>query len=273
MSNEFEQKSTWNETGNQKRILRRIGLDALSGSLAALSVAPMIFMIDKAIVQKASGTMTLRQSFKDSCISLFKHPGRFILKREFLLVMFVYGSTYTAANAIDSLCKIYNVSDIIPKMVGVTAVKIYTSIIKDRAFAYSYGKPVNNKVGPISLFLWLIRDLILMTCAFVLPSRISPMIEKSGFSESNARKLSQISLPVSFQLFLTPIHLLGYDYYNFKNRRFPERVTYISSIYFSAIGIRMLRMGIAYGIGGNNNLMFRDKFISKYEGVNWNASY
>ena len=111
MSNEFEQKSTWNETGNQKRILRRIGLDALSGSLAALSVAPMIFMIDKAIVQKASGTMTLRQSFKDSCISLFKHPGRFILKREFLLVMFVYGSTYTAANAIDSLCKIYNVSD------------------------------------------------------------------------------------------------------------------------------------------------------------------
>jgi len=35
----------------------------------------------------------------------------------------------------------------------------------------------------------------------------------------------------------------------------------------------VVRMGAAYGIGGVNNLRFRDYFISKYEGPNWDKSY
>jgi hypothetical protein len=269
----MDKQSRWNGAEKRNRIFRRIRQDCIAGIFAAFSAAPIIMAVDKAVVQKTSGTATFTQSFKDTFTKLLKTPHRFIFSREFAWIFLVYSSTYCAANSIDSLCKINNTSDVIPKLIGVTAVNMTASILKDRAFAYYYGKKVSNPVGAISILLWLFRDVLTMAGAFVLPSRVAKLLQERKMEENKAKKITQFALPMSFQLVLTPFHLLGYDFYNYKDRSFSERVAYLSPQYISTVGVRMIRMGAAYGIGGVNNIRFRNYFISKYEGEDWDKSY
>lgn len=74
-------------------------------------------------------------------------------------------------------------------------------------------------------------------------------------------------------MFLTPIHLLGIDFYNFQNKQFSERIKYLKPVYLPSVGIRMVRMSAAYGIGGVNNRKFRNMLISRIEGLDWDNSY
>ncbi len=149
------------------------------------------------------------------------------------------------------------------------------SILKDRAFALYFGKSAKGKtVQPISLFFWLIRDVLTMAGAFVIPSRLALLLQRRmGLSEEIAQNTSQFFCPVFFQFALTPIHLIGYDYYNYPDKKIPQRVSYLAKMYPQSVGIRMIRMGGAYGIGGVNNRNFRDYLISKFEGNGWDESY
>lgn len=47
----------------------------------------------------------------------------------------------------------------------------------------------------------------------------------------------------------------------------------IAKIYPSTLGLRMVRMGGAYGIGGVSNKNLRDFLISKAEGEAWDDGY
>lgn len=273
MSLEKKVDSPWNGPDRVSRICRRISLDWICGLGAAFTAAPIIMAIDKAVVQNTSGTQTIFASLKETTSFLIKNPLKFIASREFRWIFLVYGATYMAANSIDSLCKINQTSDVLPKLVGVTAVNMTASVLKDRAFAYYYGKKVSNKVGRISMMLWLLRDILTMAGAFVLPSRLASIMQKAGVEENSARKITQFALPVSFQVMLTPLHLMGYDFFNHKDRKMTERVGHLKSVYFGSVGIRMVRMGAAYGIGGNNNYKFRNYFISQFEGKDWNKNY
>jgi len=49
------------------------------------------------------------------------------------------------------------------------------SILKDRAFAYYFGSNMKGKVGVASMGLWLIRDVLTMAGAFILPAKLSAM--------------------------------------------------------------------------------------------------
>ena len=79
--------------------------------------------------------------------------------------------------------------------------------------------------------------------------------------------------PILFQFVLTPLHLLGYDIYYHPALGVKKRFLGILSIYPSTLFIRMIRMGGAYGIGGVSNRYFRDRFISQYEGKDWDDNY
>lgn len=70
---------------------------------------------------------------------MFKNPLRFFTNKKYLWIIAVYGPTYIAANTIDSLCKIYTINDLMPKLFGVTAVNMVMSILKDRAYAVYFG--------------------------------------------------------------------------------------------------------------------------------------
>jgi hypothetical protein len=183
-----------------------------------------------------------------------------------------------AGNTIDSICKIYGINDLYPKLLGVTALNMTASVLKDRAFAKMFGAAGNSSaqaVGAISLAIWLVRDILTVANAFVLPDRMSHSLVTSGVVDSDpvAKTITTFACPVLAQFALTPLHLLGYDYYNRPSMVFNDRINYLSPKYLPSVGIRMVRMGAAYGIGGVNNRQFRDYFVSMVEGPNWDKYY
>ena len=50
------------------------------------------------------------------------------------------------------------------------------SILKDKAFAYYFGSTMKGKVSWASMSLWLLRDVLTMAGAFVIPSRIAKIM-------------------------------------------------------------------------------------------------
>ncbi len=161
------------EKNRYSKMLRRVGLDCVTGILAALTVSPIMLTVDKAVVEKTNGKRTLMQSVKKSMKFLIFSPLKYVRSKEFLWIFGVYGPTYMCANSIDSVCKITHTNDIIPKLIGVTAVNMTMSILKDRAFAYYFGSSNKGKVTVVSMGLWLLRDVLTMAGAFVIPSRLS----------------------------------------------------------------------------------------------------
>jgi len=268
------QASVWSGPDRNYKIARRVALDWGAGIMAAFTASPIIMAVDKAVVEGTSGSKGVFQSFFGTLKDSIKNPIALIKSREFLWIFGVYATTYMAANSIDSVCKIMQMSDVIPKLIGVTAVNMTMSILKDRAFALAFGRAVSHKVPMISYGLWLFRDVLTMGAAFVIPSRASKYLQDNhGMEKGAADKVSLVSFPILFQVFLAPVHMLGIDFFNFKERAFKERIDFLKPKYISTVGIRMLRMGAAYGIGGVNNRSFRDKLVSHFEGQDWDKTY
>ena len=181
-----------------------------------------------------------------------------------------------AGNSLDSLCKIYQVDDVLPKLIGITAVNMTASVLKDRAFAEMFGTTVGAPVGRISLLIWLVRDFLTVANAFILPDRIAHFVHNQGLVEDEkaAKKMATFICPTLSQFALTPLHLLGFDFYNRPSApNIADRIKHLTPKYLPSVGIRMVRMGAAYGIGGVNNRSFREFFIGMIEGQNWDKSY
>lgn len=256
------------------RLTRRLLLDSISGAIAAFTVSPILYIVDRAIVEKTAGKLTLPQSSLNTLKKMAKNPLKFIIRKDFLWIYLVYSTTYMTANSIDSLCKITNTNDIFPKLIGVTAVNMTTSILKDRAYAYYFGsKSGNKRVTAVSMAFWLVRDVLTMAGAFVIPSRLAAYLRRKGVEEEKSVNFSQFFCPVFFQTCLTPVHLLGYSYYEMPVFSVMGRFWNLVGIYPGAVFIRMIRMGGAYGVGGVNNRGLRNHFIGKYEGDDWDDQY
>jgi hypothetical protein len=81
-SGEVVAKRNWNTS----KLGLRIGADALSAGAAGVLVAPIITMIDKGIIENASGRNTLGESLKKSVRELLLSPHRFITSKPFVLI-------------------------------------------------------------------------------------------------------------------------------------------------------------------------------------------
>lgn len=75
---------------NTHRLFSRLGVDVLAAASAGVLVAPIITMIDKGIIENASGKRALKESLKSSVREAVMSPGRFFLGRPFGLI-FVSG--------------------------------------------------------------------------------------------------------------------------------------------------------------------------------------
>jgi hypothetical protein len=71
---------------NTSKLGLRVGADALAAGTAGALVAPLITMIDKGIIENASGANTLGDSLRKSARELFLRPHRYLTGRPFLLV-------------------------------------------------------------------------------------------------------------------------------------------------------------------------------------------
>jgi len=65
-----------------------------------------------------------------------------------------------------------------------------------------------------------------------------------------ADKVAQLATPCAMQVVITPIHLLGLNFYNMPAGSAAERARAVWSTYPESTGVRMFRFCWAYGVGG-----------------------
>jgi hypothetical protein len=258
----------------QINLIRRLLCDSIAGLGAALTVTPIMKTVDISVTLGQSGKSTMFQGVQECVKTLIFTPHKFIFSKSFAWIFTVYGSTYIANNTIDSICKIYHINDLVPKLIGVTSVNMITSILKDAAFAKYYGTKPPGRVPLSSYIIWFIRDILSIAAAFIFPERLSRYMQThKGYNKNSADKISQFACPVGLQTIFTPIHLLGLDFYNENVSKASERAKRIANNYPKALPLRVVRMAGAYGVGGLNNKAFRNSLHGRNEGKHWDSDY
>jgi len=119
-----------------------LGIGIASGIIASACVTPLMFTIDRAVIQAAAGSAKLGPALVKGAVELIKKPGVMLKSVPLWLVWGVYGATYIAANTID----VYNERKSITannaamiKLAGVTGINMSASLVKDITFVKLFG--------------------------------------------------------------------------------------------------------------------------------------
>jgi hypothetical protein len=84
-------------------LLSCLGGDIIVASTVSLSIAPVLTVIDQAIVQSAAGTHSYMQSIRTSVSNLLLRPTEYIRSPAFLWIWSTYIITYSTANMIKTV--------------------------------------------------------------------------------------------------------------------------------------------------------------------------
>jgi hypothetical protein len=247
-----QQKNSTNVTAASTHLGSKLIGDAIVATGVTFCVSPFLTVVDKAIVESASGSNTIIKSGINSIKTMSRNPVEYIKSPTFLLMWFVYSATYTTANAFKTLeehvtysndrsssssssssSKSSSVGDRqkqsnttnngsnlgmfkLGAFVGTTFVNSGTSMMKDRAYARMFSGSSSSTSFPKSTYaLWMMRDLSVIGSSFLLPDIVSPMlVEHHGMDKDRAHNICQIGLPVLAQFIAGPFQYLGLDMYN-----------------------------------------------------------
>ncbi|KAJ5804841.1 hypothetical protein N7474_010728 [Penicillium riverlandense] len=141
-------------TWNSKDIGLRLGVDVASAMSAGALTCPLITIIDRAIIEKASKGFPIGQTITSCLRSMLSRPSGFFLSTPFLLIYTLYTSTYLTANTIDtvtSTLRNQNYSTVTPgpaKFISTTAVNMGICMYKDARFAKIFG--ASTSPSPLS---------------------------------------------------------------------------------------------------------------------------
>ncbi|KAG9300164.1 hypothetical protein G9A89_010574 [Geosiphon pyriformis] len=250
------------EIGNLAALTKRLGVDFLAALTAAFSISPFITIVDRAIMENASGRNPLIVSIKTGIFSLIKSPHIFISSRPFRLIFFVYSSTYTTANTIDTVCKQNRFPNQYPKFFGTSLVNIVTCIFKDRQFTRMFGIAAPRPLPLGTYALFATRDSLTIMASFNMPALMANSFLDRGWTanEEMAKNISQLICPAVLQFLSTPLHLMGLDLYNRPQTRLLSRARFVKREYWKSSLARIARIGPAFGIGGIGNRVIREKF-------------
>jgi len=271
--------------------------DVLIGTSVTLGVAPFISVIDKAIVESASGSKTLVRSGLDSISNIMRNPVGFIKSPMFLAMWGTYAVTYNVANSLKTLTEHYDIvggsdgqktgrpplnqessvssSDTNSSVslascgifFGTFAVNSGASLMKDQLYARTFGQKSSSPIPKMSYALWASRDMMVIGSSFILPDVMSKtIVENTDMEKQKAKSISQILCPVAAQFVAGPVQLLGLDIYNrpLRNMTLPqavmERATFLANGFASVVVARISRIAPAYGLGGVFNTHYRDQW-------------
>ena len=166
--------------------------DIGSAAASAVSVAPFITIVDMAVTKASAGQASLGRAVFDGFRQLLLRPHRFFAQPSMWMVAGVYGSTYTAANLIDSTCeRLLDRSDPATakkhgaaKLIGTTVVNMSAGITKDTAFARMYGAAKAAAPMPkATIGLFATRDLFTIGAAFTVPPLLASFFVSTGLVE------------------------------------------------------------------------------------------
>ena len=241
----------------------RLAVECVAAGLSALSVAPAISIVDKAIVSNASGLEPLLPCIYNGCVSFLTNPIYFVRQPSFIFIFGVYGGTYIVGNSIDAICERAKTSAFYPKFVGSSIANVTLSILKDKAFARMFGKGSPRPIPAMTYGLFAARDSLTILAGFSLPAVISRSMQDAGWNKGRADTLSQLATPVAMQIISTPMHLHALDLYNRSNETVAERINFIRREYFKTMLARMARIFPAYGVGGVVNKKLRKEGLER----------
>nr|OQO21059.1 hypothetical protein B0A51_11466 [Rachicladosporium sp. CCFEE 5018] len=242
---------------NTANLGKRLGVDALSAATAGGLVAPLICMIDKGIIENASGKRSISASLLASATTLFTRPHRFLTSKPFLLIFAVYTGTYLTANTLDTTLSTVRKKDAAtatsgaPKFFATSAANMSLSLYKDSQFTKMFGTVSARPVPPVTYALFAVRDSLTIFASFNLPTVISPRLAEVLPAAIPAASTAQFLAPAAIQLLSTPFHLLGLDFYNRNgDTKMGERFSKVRQDWGMSSLARMCRIVPAFGVGG-----------------------
>jgi len=239
---------------------KRLGGDFLSAAISGLAVSPVISAVDRALAENASGKAQLWPSFFQSFREMAAAPIKFVKSPQFGWIWLVYSSTYAGVNACQTVCDVTNTDPAFPKWATSFVVNTSTCIAKDRAFARLFGTKAAGATPMMSYMSWFARDIISMGVFFTLPPIVGKQIANIVGDEDKGYYIAQIVLPLAVQFITTPVHLVGYDFYNNPNNTVKQRFEFMGKDYFKNVSIRMVRMAPPWSFGTILNKELRAKF-------------
>jgi hypothetical protein len=241
-----------------------LATDSLAGAFAGLLVAPVVSAVDKALAENASGKARLGESFMGTMKEVVMRPATYFRSPTFAYIWLVYGSTYMAANYVDTACARKKIDPGLPKWVATSTVNTSTCIAKDRAFAKLFGATLPVGVPTGSYLAWLSRDVISMGVVFTLPPIVGKQVSGVVGSERAGTLAAQFGLPLVMQFVTTPMHLLGYEIYNNPNGTVADRIEFLKKDYLKNVGMRMVRMVPPWSVGVSGNREIRAYLRAKF---------
>lgn len=264
---------------NTQSLGLRMGVDLMAAGSAAVLIAPVITMIDKSIMENASGRNSLSESLKASAKELLLRPHRFLGQKAFALVFCTYGTTYLTANLIDTTHSTLHATPAstvtagTSKFVATSAANLSISLYKDKRFTQLFGVGGPARPVPLPTFaLFTVRDCLTIFASFNLPPLIAPRLAARMGDDVQryvgALSVAQFVTPAALQLFSTPLHLLGLDLYNRPGVGVggPEgRAARVLRDWVKASFARMGRIVPAFGVGGVVNTKVRRRFMEGLE--------
>ncbi|CAJ1893794.1 unnamed protein product [Cylindrotheca closterium] len=255
--------------------------DVVIGASVTLAIAPILTIIDKAVVQSASGTHTLARSTLESMQGMLTNPIKTVKSPAFLLVWGVYAGTYSTANCLKTLVEHQSYKEEarnsgksstaelgkVGIFLGTTCANSGLAMLKDRTYAQLYGSnPTKSIIPRWTYAMWIARDLSVIGSSFILPDIVYPkLVDAYGFDEKTAKSFCQIALPVGAQFVASPLHYIGLDLYN---RNLGSSVSWresmidrSKSLYRGILPVtiaRIARIAPGYGFAGVFNTQLRD---------------
>ncbi|KAF1361017.1 hypothetical protein EJ07DRAFT_164629 [Lizonia empirigonia] len=256
---------------NTNKLGLRLGSDALAAAAAGALVAPIITIIDKGIIENASGRNSLRDSLKSSARELLLRPHRFLAGKPFALIFTLYFGTYLTANTIDTLSSARHHTPLPSttagpsKFLATSTANLALCLYKDSQFTQLFGAATSTRPVPLPTFaLFTIRDCLTIFASFNLPPLLAPHLETrlSAAAKSYVAPASvaQFVTPAAIQLVSTPLHLLGLDLYNRPGARWggaQGRAGQVLRNWGVSAVARIGRIVPAFGVGGVVNAKVR----------------
>ncbi|KJR80190.1 uncharacterized protein SPSK_05345 [Sporothrix schenckii 1099-18] len=282
---------------NTRHLGLRLAADAASGFTAASLVAPIIAIIDRSIMENASGANSLAGSLRASFATLVRRPQQILWSKPFGLICLLYGSTYFTANAVDTATSTAHnrpashVTAGAAKFAASSATNIGVCIYKDQVFVRMFGPPgaVPRPVPLPSYLLFALRDCMTIFASFNIPPRLGPYLDdKLGLGgEAAARQalsravsglaVAQFAAPALTQFVSTPVHLLGLDLYNRPWQAsgpaghangpatWADRFAAVRRNWLVSSLARIGRIVPAFGVGGVVNMKMRKSLMTPLE--------
>ncbi|KAB8349806.1 hypothetical protein FH972_023819 [Carpinus fangiana] len=273
-------KSSW----NTKNLGSRIASDAIAAGSAGILVAPIITIIDKAIIENASNKATITQSASASLKALLLRPHAFLFSRPFGLIFMLYTGTYFSANSLDTITSTVtrplassrqasegqdhysaaHTTSGTAKFAATSATNLSLCVYKDNQFTKLFGSGTSARPVPgISLGLFAVRDMMTIFASFNMPAIIAPRLPLTDSMKQYVSQASaaQFLAPAAVQVVSTPLHLLGLDLYNRPGATQAERVAKVVRDWGTSCAARMCRIIPAFGVGGVVNSTDRNRSL------------